>query len=62
MQQTFIDRVTGKNRQSKFDKALLRYLAGPDVPKHLIEHQLFKEVILAAKPALLTTTRKTLNS
>lgn len=62
MEQTTIKSVNSEGRQSKFDEALLRYFAGPDVPKNLIEYKRFKEVVLAANPALSIATTKTLNA
>lgn len=62
MSQTTIATSNGRGKQSRFDEALLRYFAGPDVPKNTIEYKRFKDVVLAANPCLRIATTKTLNA
>ena len=51
-----------KNKQTKFDDAILQMFSAPDISKNLIENELFKNIVTSLSPFVKVPTRKTLNS
>lgn len=57
-----IETMVVRSQERTFDECLLQFFAAPDIPKNVLEHCRFQNLIKAANSNLKTPTVKTLNS